>query len=160
MLSQPNFKSVSTDGFHESGDGFGSALAAGDLDSDGVDDLAIGTPGEGEGYGTGSHAGAVYIAMGLPNASADLVQPFGVKFESHSSPWAEAGDDAGRALVIADVREKGEAQLVTGIPWGGTSGNDHGLVRVHSVDPAYGLDSNFQPVLLGYDVNLRQTLTQ
>ncbi len=38
---------ASINGLAEAGDRFGAALAVGDFDDDGIDDLAIGSPGEG-----------------------------------------------------------------------------------------------------------------
>lgn len=53
-------------GAMESGDWFGTSLAAGDFDVDGIDDLAVGTPGED--VGSGRHrvvdAGAVFVVYG------------------------------------------------------------------------------------------------
>ena len=50
-----------------SGDQFGSALAAGDFDGNGTDDLAIGMPGES--LGNQSQAGAATILYGLQTAT-------------------------------------------------------------------------------------------
>ncbi len=48
----------------ELGDNFGSVLAAGDFDDDGIDDLAIGSPGEGIESAAVSIAGAVHVLFG------------------------------------------------------------------------------------------------
>lgn len=55
----------------ESGDRFGTALAAGDFDVDGVDDLAVGTPGEDVRVGAydAVDAGAVFVTYGSTSSS-------------------------------------------------------------------------------------------
>lgn len=53
-------------GADEVGDLFGYALAAGDFDRDGIDDLAIGSPGEDFGSPIVSNAGAVFELPGTP----------------------------------------------------------------------------------------------
>ena len=55
-------------GLLESGDRVGAALAVGDFDDDGCDDLAVGAPGEG--LSEGGSAGAVSIAYGSPTGLA------------------------------------------------------------------------------------------
>ena len=49
-------------GVAECGDGFGNALASGDFDNDGFDDLAIGAPGED--VGAAANAGAINLLFG------------------------------------------------------------------------------------------------
>ncbi|MFJ9031947.1 FG-GAP repeat protein [Streptomyces sp. NPDC102274] len=51
-------------GAAEAGDGFGKALASGDLDSDGYDDAIVGIPGED--IGTVADAGGIVILWGSP----------------------------------------------------------------------------------------------
>ncbi|MCZ6612923.1 MAG: hypothetical protein O6941_09835, partial [Planctomycetota bacterium] len=60
------------DGILDSGDNFGSSVASlGDLDGDGVGDLAVGAQGDGDG---GNNHGAVWILFldGVPNCAADI----------------------------------------------------------------------------------------
>jgi hypothetical protein len=52
------------DGVAEPGDGFGSALAVGDFDDDGIDDLAIGAPGEDIEADSADDAGAIHVLWG------------------------------------------------------------------------------------------------
>lgn len=60
---------VVTGGVEESGDRFGSVLAAGDVTGDGVDDLAIGAPNED--VGALLDAGAVTLLWGQPGVGLD-----------------------------------------------------------------------------------------
>ena len=55
---------ASINGLAEAGDRFGFALAVGDFDDDGIDDLAIGSPGEGIESEAVADAGAVHVLFG------------------------------------------------------------------------------------------------
>ena len=90
------------------GDRFGAVLAgAGDLDCDGLTDLAIGAPGSSE------EAGAVHVFLGA--REPDWSSP------DHSLAGASAGDGFGAALSGAgDVHGDGCHDLLVGAP--GTSG--------------------------------------
>jgi hypothetical protein len=55
---------ASINGVAEAGDRFGAALAVGDFDDDGIDDLAIGSPGEGIESEAVADAGAVHVLFG------------------------------------------------------------------------------------------------
>ncbi|GIR35730.1 MAG: hypothetical protein CM15mP49_11150 [Actinomycetota bacterium] len=52
-------------GYAEAGDEFGAALAAGDFDNDGFDDLVVGVPGES--IGSRNNAGLVMVTYGSSN---------------------------------------------------------------------------------------------
>ncbi len=85
----------------ETGDGFGGALAAGDFNGDGRDDLAIGVPFEGLPDGAGGtidEAGAVNLLYG----SAKGLRARGDQFWHQDSPGvkdaAEGSDFYGDAL--------------------------------------------------------------
>ncbi len=85
----------------EPDDAFGSQVAAGDFNSDGYDDLAIGVPGE------NSTAGAVHIVYGR---TAGLDAP-GNQFIHQDSPGmydvSEPGDRFGRSLAAGDFNGDG-----------------------------------------------------
>jgi hypothetical protein len=119
-------------GSAEAGDGFGTALTAGDFDADGSCDLAIGVPGKH--IGQAADAGAVVILYGGPaGLSATNAQ-----FWSQDSPGiegtAEAGDNFGSALAVGDFNGDGFADLAIGIP-----GEDVGpIVDAGAVNVLYG----------------------
>lgn len=117
-------------GAPEEEDRFGSVLAVGDLDDDGVDDLVIGVPGEA--VGGAAAAGAVQVIYG--DAGSGLTANGNQLFHQDSSGvpgGAEAGDRFGSALVVDDVTCDGIDDLVIGAPdedAGGTA--DAGTVTV------------------------------
>jgi hypothetical protein len=96
------------------GDLWASALAAGDFDHDGSDDLAIGAPGEDQG---GTDSGAVTIlygnaGAGLGVASAQFWRQGTFAVEDSSEP----GDRFGAALAVGDFNGDLLADLAIGIP--------------------------------------------
>ena len=102
------------DGAHESGDHFGHALASGDFDDDGFDDLAVGVPGED--LDPESSAGAVNVLYG----SNELLTWSGNQVWHQDSGGvvgvAEEGDAFGAALVTDDFDGDGIDDLAVGVP--------------------------------------------
>jgi hypothetical protein len=98
----------------EASDAFGSAVAAGDFNCDGYDDLAAGVPGES--VGSITQAGAVHIFYGSASgltATSDLV----IHANSANVPGtAEVNDHFGEALLSADLDWDGCDELVIGVP--------------------------------------------
>ncbi|WP_088314772.1 FG-GAP repeat protein [Kineosporia sp. R_H_3] len=90
--------SAGVPGTPENGDRFGRALATGDFDGDGDDDLAVGVPGENAGRG------AVVV---LSNPGGGIRAPFTARAFDQDSPGvpgtAEPGDLFGAALAAGDV---------------------------------------------------------
>ena len=113
----------------EAGDGFGSALAAGDFDADGFDDLAIGAPGENAG------AGIVHVlrgsAAGLTATEAKALSQATAGFSGNPAP----GDRLGAALVAGRFDAGGSEDLAIGVP-GDRPGSLAGAGAVHVWDSA------------------------
>jgi hypothetical protein len=96
----------------EPGDGFGSALAAGDFDGDGFTDLAIGS--RGESVGNVASAGVVHVLHGSAGGLASV----GSRLFTQDSPGvgstAEEFDGFGAALAAADFNGDGADDLAVG----------------------------------------------
>ncbi|MEM8557470.1 MAG: T9SS type A sorting domain-containing protein [Bacteroidota bacterium] len=90
-------------GMPEAGDQLGTAVATGDFNSDGVDDLAIGVPEE-------DGIGAVHVIYGSPGLG--LANPRDQYFEGVGS----AGAQTGRALASGDFNNDGFDDLAIGSP--------------------------------------------
>ncbi len=119
--------------FDPFGDNFGSALAAGDFNNDGFDDLAIGVPGEGiEGVLLGdADVGAVNVIYGGPDGLAALGNQI---WHQDSDGIAGGGRDFdffGLALAAGDFNNDGFKDLAIGVPREDIGGiEDAGAVNV------------------------------
>ncbi len=95
------------DGTGAGTDRFGAALAAGDFDGDGYDDLAVGVPGKAVG-------GAVHLfygsSVGLSASRDDQMD------QSDIAGEAESNDDFGAALAAGDFDADGRDDLAIGAP--------------------------------------------
>lgn len=111
----------------ESGDRFGKALAVGDFDGDGYDDLAIGAPDENfESPSAMTDAGLVHILHG----SSGGLTTTGWQMWSLVAP--DDYDYFGQALTTGDFDGNGYADLAAGVPGRDLSGPvlDGGIVAV------------------------------
>jgi len=98
----------------DSGDGFGYALAACDVNHDGKDDLAIGIPGE-DHLGR-SNAGAVELHLGTSSGLATVAQVFFTESTDHVPGAVEEGDSFGTSLACGDFDHDTFDDLVVGVP--------------------------------------------
>lgn len=109
---------------------FGAAIARlGDVDGDGVGDLAVGAPRAQVGS---AQTGAVWVLSGAK------LQQTGVNPVIHWFPGFSAGDEFGRAVAgIGDVDLDGVTDLAVGAPFAGSA--DEGVVFVYSCGSAGAL---------------------
>lgn len=109
-------------GSSKAGDNFGSALASGDFDNDGDDDLAIGSSGE------DNKAGRVVTFNGSGSGLS-----FDASFTPNSLPGSTgaAGDRLGHTLRSGDFNGDGRLDLAIGAPTdgvGSSNPNDGSIV--------------------------------
>jgi hypothetical protein len=99
----------------ETGDRFGAALAAGNINGDGRADLAVGVPDED--IGADDYAGAVNVLYG---ASPVGLHRMGNQFWHQDSPGvvdaASSSDEFGAALAVGDFDGNRLGDLAVGVP--------------------------------------------
>ena len=111
-------------GVAEAGDNFGYALAAGDFNGDGRDDLAVGVPGENNG------AGGVNIVYGSAGGLTSVRNQFWNQDSAGILGAAEAGDRFGGALAAANFGKTFHADLAIGVPLEDLFAINDGVVNV------------------------------
>ncbi len=110
-------------------DRFGEALAAGDFDGDGTDDLVIGVPGR------ASHrrvaAGEVHVLYGSARGPSVTGSSTFSQATRGIRGAPEAGDELGASLAAADFDGNGRDDLAIGVPGEGLRrGGGAGIVHV------------------------------
>ena len=119
-------------GSNEQGDLFGATLAAGDFDSDGAGDLAVGAPRED--VGSIRNAGAVTLLYGS-GTGLGAARSITLTQDSPGVPGAsEGGDLFGSALASGGFGRSGRDDLAVGAPYEDTAGRRNTGV----VDVLYG----------------------
>ncbi len=124
---EPLFQSSGIAGILESGDYVGGALASGDFNNDGCDDLAVGAPGED--LDGGRQAGAVSVVFGSSSGFAAST----VHFQQTGGfrGKIESGDLLGAAVAAGDLNCDGYDDLIVGVPGEDIAGRaDTGWVGV------------------------------
>jgi hypothetical protein len=118
----------------ETNDGFGSALAVGDFNTDGLADLAIGVSHESVGTPPRANAGAVNVLYGTPTG---LIGSGSSQYFTQNTPGvpnsAERNDFFGGALAAGDFDNDGFADLAVGAP-----GESSTMVAVGALNVLYG----------------------
>lgn len=125
----------------EEGNFMGAALAAGDFDGNGRDDLAVGVPGENNG------AGAVHVLRGTSTGLRAAGDQLWLQDTTDVDDVSEKGDGFGSALAAGNLGySTKEADLAIGIP-GEDLGAvaDAGAVAILYGQPAKGLTATVVP---------------
>jgi len=126
------------EGAAETGDQFGKAVAAGDFDNDGYDDLAVGIPSED--LGSTANTGAVEIYYGSAGGITTRVSnDFWHQDRSGVADTADEHDFFGSSLTVGDFNDDDYIDLAVGVPYediGSPAVVDAGAVNV-----LYGSDT-------------------
>jgi hypothetical protein len=134
------------------GSHFGAALACGDFDGDGFDDLAVGAP-ERDLSESLVDAGRVVIYPG--SASGIGANPLALDQDSPGMvDQAEASDHFGAVLTTGDFDGDGFADLAVGIPSEATTGTDGAFQVIDGASKGLGTAGNaifFSSTLSGDD---------
>lgn len=133
-----NEGTIGTDGMPEESDFFGSAVALGDFDADGFDDLAIGAMGEEIDGHSPSRKGAVHIVHG---SAAGLNFGRTQLWDADVLGFATALNDDGRfgdALSCADFNRDGFEDLAVGACFAVVTTREGNLVSAGGVYIMYG----------------------
>jgi len=117
-----------------SDEAFGAALAAGDFNGDGFEDLAVGIPEWDSGGGADSGAVVVYqgSAAGLTATGNQLI----LQGLNSVDDTSEAGDHFGASLAAANFGNGAAIDLAVGVPSENLIGTDEGAAHVFYGGPA------------------------
>lgn len=108
-------------------DFFGKSVATlGDVDGDGINDLAVGAPGDDTG---GAARGAMHVL--LMNSDGSVKSATRIANETSGGPLLSDGDTFGHGFVaFGDLNGDGVSELAVGAPDDDTGGTDRGAVHI------------------------------
>jgi len=108
-------------------DNFGTSVAViGDVDGDGIVDLAVGAPGDGD---LGGDAGAVWVLF--LNGNGTVKSHVKITTLGGLAPDPAGGDRFGTAVAgLGDIDDDGTPDLAVGAPQNDTGGSNRGAVWV------------------------------
>lgn len=141
IYQERSFSGSTVPGAAEADDNFGFALAAGDFDGDGRDDLAVGIPGEDIESLSLTNAGTVLVFYGNPIVGLLLDRSRFIDRASagmRESP--KSFDRFGRALASGDFNGDGKDDLAIGVPY-----DDRFVIDSGTIDIVYGSSSGLDP---------------
>jgi hypothetical protein len=123
------------------GDNFGSSLAAGDLNGDGADDLAVGVFNDGF-FHTVGRVNVLYGVTGV-GLSADGNQLWsqdspGIEGVATLQSRSDTGDYFGASVAIIDANGDGAGDLAVGVPLDDVMPVDDSTSRLGAVNVIYG----------------------
>jgi len=124
-------------GSAEQGDTFGRALATGDFNGDGREDIAVGVPGETIEATSEDAAGGINVLYASTTSFDEITTTGNQGFNQDAflpAEGAEASDLFGRVLTAGDFDGDGIADLAIGAPHDGEAGHS----RAGSVGVLYG----------------------
>lgn len=126
--------------FFRDGAHYGAALAAGDFDGNGIDDLAVGLPGWDPDVSVGlNETGAVEILYGTPFGFGSLDHLSFVNQDTrHVKDRAEENDRFGASLASGDFDADGHADLAIGVPGEDANRRVQASVDIGAVSVLYG----------------------
>ena len=110
-----------------SGDNFGSSVAGvGDLDGDGVPDVAAGAPGDDAG---GLNRGAIHVLFMKPDGTVKRTSA--INSSTANGPSLSDGDEFGSSLAgVGDLDRDGVPDIAAGAPGDDAGGNGRGAVHL------------------------------
>jgi len=142
-------------------DRFGGSVAnIGDLNGDGVSDIAVGAPNNDNAF---SDSGAIHIMFMNPDGSGDVLSTVEIHDMIPNGPDLFDGDRFGQSIAnIGDLNGDGVSDIAVGAPFDDNGGTSRGAIHIMfmnpdgsgSVDSTVEINSSttFGPVLADFDI--------